>query len=59
MIEFRIGLPGSSLQNTGHWVAQNVELFTHALSGIAIIFIPDKEQNRTVRLNTEHLATLI
>ena len=33
-----IGLPGSSLQNT----RQNIELSTHALSGIAIIFILDK-----------------
>src|SRR6218665_995915 len=42
------------------YVAQTVELFTHALSGgITVIFIPDKEpQYRTVRLNTGHLATL-
>src|SRR6218665_2669659 len=40
-------------------VAQNIELFTHALSGITIIFIPDKEPKyRKVRLNTGHLATL-
>jgi len=40
-------------------VAQNIELFTHALSGITIIFIPDKESNyRTVRLSTGHLETL-
>jgi|SRR6218665_2836856 len=41
-------------------VAQNIELFTRALSGITIIFIPDKKPNyRTVRLNTGHLATLL
>jgi len=40
-------------------VAQNIELFTLALSGITIILIPDKGQKyRTVRLNTGHLATL-
>ena len=39
--------------------AQNIELFTHALSGITTIFIPDKDPKyRTVRLNTGHLATL-
>jgi len=39
-------------------VTQNIELFTHALSGITVIFIPDKEPKyRTVRLNTGHLAT--
>jgi len=41
-------------------VAQNIELLKHALSGIAIIFIPDKEpKNQTVQLNTGHLATLL
>jgi len=41
-------------------VAQNIELFTHVLSGITIIFIPDKEPKYlTVRLNTGHLATLV
>jgi len=40
-------------------VAQNIELFTLALSGITIILIPDKgPKYRTVRLNTGHLATL-
>ena len=40
-------------------VAQNIELFTLALSGITIIHIPDKgPKYRTVRLNTGHLATL-
>jgi len=40
-------------------VAQNVELFTLALSGITIILIPDKSPKyRTVRINTGHLATL-
>ena len=40
-------------------VAQNIELFTHALSGITVIFILDKESKyQTVRLNTGHLATL-
>jgi len=40
-------------------VAQNIELFTHALSGITIILIPYKgTKYRTVRLNTGHLATL-
>ena len=40
-------------------MAQNFELFTHALSGITIIFIPNKESKyRTVRLNTGHPATL-
>ena len=40
-------------------VAQNIELFTHALSCIIIIFIPNKETKyRTVRLNTGHLANL-
>ena len=40
-------------------VAQNIELFTLALSGITIILIPDKGlKYRTVRLNTGHLATL-
>jgi len=41
-------------------VAQNIEIyFTHALSGITIIFIPDKEPKyRTLRLNTGNLATL-
>src|SRR6218665_2814489 len=40
-------------------VAQNIELFTLALSGITIILTPDKGQKyRTVRLNTGHLATL-
>jgi len=42
------------------FVAQNFELITHALSGVTIIFIPDKEPKyRTVRLNTGHLATLL
>ena len=41
-------------------VAQGILLFTHALSGITVIFIPDKEPKyRTVRLNTGHLATLL
>jgi len=56
----------ASWLSTGHWtkavpvsVAQNIELFTHALSIITIIFILDKEPKyRTVRLNTRHLATL-
>src|SRR6218665_2754119 len=42
-------------------VAQNIELFTRALSNImpTIIFIPDKKPKyRTVQLNTGHLATL-
>jgi len=26
-----------------YWTTQNIELFTHALSDITIIFIPDKE----------------
>ena len=40
-------------------VAQNIELFTLALSGITIILIPDKgPKYRTVRLNTVRLATL-
>src|SRR6218665_2019722 len=40
-------------------VAQNIELFTLALSGITIILIPDKgPKYRTVRLNKGHLATL-
>jgi len=41
-------------------VAQNIELFTHALSSITIIIlIPDKgPKYRTVKLNTGHLATL-
>ena len=40
--------------------AQNIELFTHVLSGNNINFIPDKESKyRTVRLNTGHLATII
>src|SRR6218665_2037328 len=40
-------------------VAQNIELFTLALSGITIILIPEKgPKYRTVRLNTGHLATL-
>jgi len=35
-------------------VAQNIELFTHALSGITIAFIQDKKPNyRTVWLNTK------
>ena len=42
------------------FVAQNIELFTIALSGITIILIPDKgPKYRTVWLNTGHLATLI
>jgi len=36
-------------------VAQNIELLSHALSGITIIFIP---KYWTVQLNTGHLATL-
>jgi len=52
------GLPGGSFQNTGTLavsVAQNIESFTHTLSGITIIFIPDKEPKcRTARLNTGH-----
>jgi len=37
--------------------AQNFDLFTHALFGITIIFIPDKEPKyRTARLNTGHLT---
>jgi len=40
-------------------VAQNIELLTHALSGITIILIPNKgPKYRTVQLNTGHLATL-
>src|SRR6218665_2075346 len=40
-------------------MGQNIELFTHALSGITIIFILDKESKyRTVRLHTGHLATI-
>src|SRR6218665_1917303 len=40
-------------------VAQNIELFTLALSGITIILIPEKgPKYRTVRLNTVHLPTL-
>jgi len=40
-------------------VTQNIELFTHALSGITIVLILDKEPKyQTVRLNTGHLATL-
>ena len=35
-------------------VAQNVELFTHVLSGITIIFIPDKGPKFR-----RHLATLV
>jgi len=55
-------LPGGSLQENQTLtvtvsVAQNIELFTHALSGITIAFIPDKEPN-TVWLNTGHLAIL-
>src|SRR6218665_825466 len=39
-------------------VAQNIEPYTHALSCISIIFIPDKEPKyRTVQLNTGYLAT--
>jgi len=59
-----LGLPGGSLKNTGHCsvsvsVARNIELLTHALFGITVIFIPDKDPKyRTVRLNTGHLATL-
>src|SRR6218665_498787 len=41
------------------YVAQNNELFTHALSVITIILLPDKEPTyRTIRLNTRHLTTL-
>jgi len=41
-------------------VAQNIELLTHALSGITIIFMPDKDPKyRAVRLNTGDLAKLI
>ena len=40
-------------------VAQNIELFTLALSGITIILIPNiGPKYRTVRLNTGHLAAL-
>src|SRR6218665_2458796 len=40
-------------------VAQNIELFTLALSGITFILTPDKgPKYRPVRLNTRHLATL-
>src|SRR6218665_3029962 len=40
-------------------VAQNIKLFTLALSGITIILIPNKgPKYRRVRLNTGHLATL-
>jgi len=40
-------------------VAQNIELFTFALSGITIILIPNKgPKYRTVRLNTGHLEIL-
>jgi len=59
-----LGLPDGCLQNTGQFavpvsVGRNIELFTHALSFISIISIPDKEPKyRTVRLNTGHLATL-
>src|SRR6218665_1232033 len=39
-------------------IAQNIELLTSALSGITIIFIPDKEPKYwTVRLNTGHLRS--
>jgi len=43
-------------------VAQNIELFAHALTGtpITIIFIPNKDPKyRTVRLSIGHLATLV
>jgi len=41
-------------------VAQTIELLTHVLSGIAIIFLPDKEPKCwTVRLNTGHWVTLV
>jgi len=60
---FYAWLPGGSLQNTRHWpvsVAQDIELLTHALSGVTIIFIRDKEPKYlTVQLNTGHLAHLI
>jgi len=40
-------------------VAQNIELLTHALFGITIIFILYKEPKyRIVRLNTGHPTTL-
>ena len=39
-------------------IAQNIELLTSALSGITIIFIPDKEPKYwTLRLNTGHLRS--
>jgi len=40
-------------------VAYNIEILTHELSGITIIFIPDKEPKYwTTRLKSGHLATL-
>jgi len=40
-------------------VAQNIELFTHALYRITVNVTPNKElKQRTARLNTGHLATL-
>ena len=40
-------------------VAHNFQLFTHELSGITIIFVPNIEPKyRTARLNTGHLVTL-
>jgi len=40
-------------------LAQTIEIFTHALSGITINIIQDKEPKyRTVLLNIGHLATL-
>jgi len=40
-------------------VSQNIELFTHALRGITITSIPDRQPKyQTVQLNTGHLATL-
>src|SRR6218665_505401 len=58
-----LGLPDGFLQipDTGSAsvCGTKIELFTHGLSDITIIFIPDKEPKyQTVRLNTGHLATL-
>jgi len=38
-----VGLPSGSLKNIGHWQRPNIQLLTQALSGITIIFLPDKE----------------
>jgi len=40
-----LGLPGGSFKNTGHWAAQNIELLTHALSGITTILHWTESQN--------------